>query len=457
MVEETLRSHDSAVTKPGAARDGGGDGGRSSGHSGAVTTDIRTPLARYADRLRAVTGDGHHVASPLGAWLLLALAAPAATGATRAALEEALGTDAETAATAAHALLAAPHPLVPSATAFWHRSGRASAGLDGWRGTLPASTATGVLPEQAGLDAWAREHTLGLVEAFPLTVTPQVLLVLASALATRVSWATPFEVAPADALGSGSAWAGGLRRALRSPEHGHRCWIADTTRAGTVAVHAAPARPARTADGAAGLLVVSVVAAPDVPAGDVLAAAHELAAVAADTPEGHLPARRSLFDVPLGEGPLWALREEPTRTNAPDGREERATAVLPCWSARSRHGLSAPGLGFPAVARVFGELLDEPGLEFEAAQAAMARYGRYGFEAAAVTGFAATLSLPPEGVARVAELRFGHPYAVVAVATDDRAGGAAPGPWHGVPVFSAWVADPEELPEADVADRYGDA
>ncbi|MEH0974401.1 hypothetical protein V6U77_25030 [Micromonospora sp. CPCC 205546] len=423
-----------------------------------MTTDIRTPLARYADRLHAVIGDGHHVASPLGAWLLLALAAPAATGPTRAALEEVLGTDARAAAEAAGALLGAPHPLVPSATAFWHRPGRETTGLDGWRATLPASTATGALPDQAGLDGWAREHTLGLIEAFPLTVTPDVLLVLASALATRVSWASPFEVAPADALGPGSAWAGGLRRALRSPLHGHRCWIADTARAGTVAVHVAPTQPARSADGAAGLLVVSVVAAPDVSAGDVLAAAHELATAAADTPERELPARRrSLFDVPLGEGPLWTLREEPTRTSAPDGREERVTAVLPCWSARSRHELTAPGLGSPAVARAFGELLDAPGLGFEAAQAAMARYGRYGFEAAAVTAFGATLSLSPEGVARIAELRFGHPYAVVAVATDERAGGGAPGPWQGVPVFSAWVAEPEELPEADVADRQGDA
>ncbi|MGK5523163.1 hypothetical protein ACSNN9_27915, partial [Micromonospora sp. URMC 107] len=182
-----------------------------------MTTDIRTPLARYADRLHAVIGDGHHVASPLGAWLLLALAAPAAAGPTRATLEEVLGVDVDTAATAAGALLAAPHPLVPSATALWHRPGVETAGLDGWRAGLPGSTATGALPDQAGLDAWAREHTLGLIEAFPLTVTPQVLLVLASALATRVSWVDPFEVAPADALGSGSAWAGGLRRALRSP------------------------------------------------------------------------------------------------------------------------------------------------------------------------------------------------------------------------------------------------
>ncbi|MER7416945.1 hypothetical protein ABT346_09200 [Micromonospora peucetia] len=405
-----------------------------------MTTDISTPLAHYADRLHAVIGDGHHVASPLGAWLLLALAAPAATGSTRAALEEVLGTDVATAAEAAHALLAEPHPLVRSATAFWHRPGSGTAGLDGWRATLPEPTATGPLPDQDRLDAWAREHTLGLIEEFPLTVTPQVLLVLGSALATRVSWTDPFEVAPAGALGSHSAWAGGLSRVLRSPKYGHRCWIADTARAGTVAVHAAGAR---TGDGAAGLLVVSVAAAPDVPAGDVLAAAHEMATAAAGAPEHDLPAqRRSLFDVPLGEGPLWTLREEQTRTYAPDGREELVTAVLPCWSARSRHDLTAPGLGFSAVAGVFGELLESPGLGYEAAQAAMARYGRYGFEAAAITAFASSVSLPPEGVARIAELRFGHPYAVVAVATDSPAGGAT-GPWHGVPVFLRLGRRPE--------------
>jgi hypothetical protein len=53
-------------------------------------------------------------------------------------------------------------------------------------------------------------------------------------------------------------------------------------------------------------------------------------------------------------------------------------------------------------------------------------------------------------VARVAELRFGHPYAVVAVATDRRVGGT--GPWHGVPVFSGWVAEPDDVAAADLAD-----
>jgi hypothetical protein len=55
---------------------------------------------------------------------------------------------------------------------------------------------------------------------------------------------------------------------------------------------------------------------------------------------------------------------------------------------------------------------------------------------------------------REAELRFGHPYAVVAVTTDPGAGdaaGAGAGQrslWHGLPVFCAWVSQPEDATDA---------
>lgn len=428
-----------------AGEDAGPDGG---GQSGGMTTDLHGPLRAYAERLHATIGDRHHVASPLGAWLLLALSGAAADSdpatapeTALRALAEALGTDLTSATEVARRLLDAPHPLVASATALWDRQGRGTDGTTGWRAVLPATTAVGALPDQAGLDAWAREHTDGLIETFPLKVSPDVVFALASALATRISWADPFEVADARALGPGSPWARGLRRVLRSPSHGHRCAIATTTRAGDVIMHAAPAQ---AADGA-GLVVLSVAAAPQVPPAEVLAAAYDLSAGAAD---GAQPAgSRSLFDLPLGETPLWTLSEERVRTRARDGREERHNAVLPCWSARSEHDLSAEPLGFPAATAALAGALAQPVQGFEARQVAMARYGRYGFEAAAVTGMFGLTSLPPEGVARTAELRFGHPYAVVAVATDSKADGST-GPWHGVPVFSAWVADPEELPDS---------
>ncbi|MEU1646910.1 hypothetical protein ABZ422_23535 [Micromonospora zamorensis] len=437
-----------------------------------MTTDLHGPLSAYAARLHATVGDRHHVASPLGAWLLLAVCAteqadtepadtepaesnpaaedaagegPSADGPAAEDLAHALGTDLASAAEVARVLLDAPHPLVRSATALWRRAGRSDGGSAAWRAALPRTTDVGELPDQAGLDAWAREHTDGLIDTFPLKVSPNVVFALASALATRVSWATPFDVADAGALGAGSPWARGLRRALRSPSHGHRCAIVSTERLGDVIMHAAPAQ---TTDGA-GLVVLSVAADPQVPSSEVLAVAYDLSVGAAD---GAQPAgARSLFDLPLGDAPLWTVREERVRTRARDGREERHNAVLPCWSARSEHDLTAPTLGFKAASTMLAKALAQPIESFDARQVAMARFGRYGFEAAAVTGMFGLTSLPPEGVARTAELRFGHPYAVVAVATDTRADGVT-GPWHGVPVFSAWVTEPDELPEADAAD-----
>lgn len=341
---------------------------------------------------------------------------------------------------------------MPSASALWHRPGYDTAGLSDWRATLPRATEIGPLPEQAAADAWARERTLGLIEKFPVDLSPEVVLVLASALATRVSWEEPFRIAPASTLGPDSAWATRLTRVLRSPEYGHRAFIATTKRAGEVIVHVAPAKSDTSRSACAGLSVVSVAAAPDVPAVDVLAAAYELAPT---VDRDHPPGRRSLFDLPLGATPLWTIREERVLTYAADGREERYSAVLPCWSAHSTHDLGAPHLGFSAAADALATLLGIVDFSFVARQAAMARYSRYGFEAAAITALAIGMSLPPAGVARIAELRFGHPYAVVAVATDtgrDADGPSVPGPWHGVPVFSAWVREPEDLPEAEAVD-----
>ncbi|MEW2429533.1 hypothetical protein AB0877_16105 [Micromonospora sp. NPDC047644] len=408
-----------------------------------MSSDLHGPLSAYAARLHATVGDGHHVASPLGAWLLLAVCATTATDGEGPVdeLAHALGTDLSSAADAARALLEIPHPLIGAATALWHRAGQGDGGAAAWRAALPRTTDVGALPDQAGLDTWAREHTLGLIETFPLQVEANTVFILASALATRVSWATPFDVTDARALGAGSPWAGHLRRALRSPSHGHRCHIVSTARAGDVIVHAAPAQ---TADGA-GLVVLSVAAAPQMPPAEVLAVAYDLSAGAADgvPPEGS----RSLFDLPLGGTPLWTVTEERVRTHARDGREERHQAVLPCWSARNDHDLTASALGFPAAATTLATALALRMTDFDARQTAVARFDRYGFEAAAVTGMFGRTSLPPEGVARTAELRFGHPYAVVAVATDRRPDGST-GPWHGLPAFSAWVAEPEDVPEA---------
>ncbi len=280
------------------------------------TAELTAAVSRYAERFHAVAGSAHHVASPLGGWLVLALAAPAAAGENRALLDEVLGVPVDLAAEAADRLLDEPHPVVASAVAAWHQRAAETNALRGWLAGLPDAVERGDVPTQAMADAWARDRTKGMIEAFPIRITPLVVLVLASALATKVSWQRPFEVVPAVALGD-SPWATALQRVLRSPESGHDCYIAQTDRAGRVAVH--------TARDELGLAVTSVIAATEVATADVLAAAHEAAA--------GTTARTSLFDLPLGDAPLWTIAEAPSHRG---GRQEDCVAVLPAWSARSR-------------------------------------------------------------------------------------------------------------------------
>ena len=403
----------------------------------ADTSLLAGPVARYAARLHAIAGPRHHVVSPLGAWLLLALAGPAAAGPDRDALTEVLGCDVGSAASAAADLLADPHPLVASAAATWTARGfEGTPEFRRWLHGLPAEVSTGALPGQPALDAWAREHTFGLIDTFPLDADSAVL-VLATALATKVSWERPFVLAPASALGSASPWSRELGQVLRTPRgpdvRGHLQFIAMTPDDGDVIVHCATA--------AGGLGVVSVAAPPEVPAGRVLAIAYDIAHRLA---VGAHVARRDLASLPLGDGPLWSLQE----VMAPaDG----CTAVLPAWSASTRQDLTDPTLGFAAAVRGLVPRAEQWG----ARQAAMARYSQTGFEAAAATAMVARVAARLPVRHRMAELRFGIPYAVVAIATEEGAGRngppAAAGPWTGLPVFSAWVSQPEDADTDDPA------
>jgi len=292
-------------------------------------------LNRYANRVHALVGARHHVASPLGAWLIVALAGTAGDGAEVSELTEALGAEPAAAADLASRLVQDPHPLVGCGAALWHRVGQDSARFAAWRTSLPSEIETGDIPSQEALDAWAELHTRGLINEFPLTITPQTVLVMATALATKVSWDRPFDLIDATALGPASSWSSALRQVLAAPPGGlsHQQFITETARAGAVAVHMAKAR--------GGLTVTSVIAGHEVETGDVLAAAHTIATTEAVEPNSVV--RRSLFDLPLGDSDQWRITEEPAQT-PPNGRDERCEAVLPAWSAKTDLDLGGPAL-----------------------------------------------------------------------------------------------------------------
>lgn len=387
--------------------------------------------------------DGASVSSPLGVWLLLAACASAADGDHRAALEEALGCPAEEAGELLGAFMSAPPPALEAAIAVWVSVADATDALARWVRGLPPVVASGFMPTQQEANAWAEKNTLGLIKSFPLEIDEATRIVLASALATKVSWLVPFDVVQAsEHLREGSPWRGMVQRLLWASRPDGLAMIAETRAAGLVAVHQAVAKE--------DLTVISVSADADAPRAAVLDAAHEIAASAR---QGSPPAECSLFELPLGTGHSWQITERETRSFTAGERIERiAGASLPAWQVKSELDLQASELFATAPAlEVMRELIGpRPDDETQAVQAAVASFTRYGFEAAAVTAFAvrtAALALPQEtGIERAATLRFDHPYAAVAIAgTPTPVGPADPHPsFAGLPLFSAWIQQPEE-------------
>ena len=386
---------------------------------------IRDAVASYGGRFHRLLGDEHDAASPLGAWLLLALVAPAADAGLRARLTDVLGCDIDDAFEAATELLRDPHPELVLGSAIWHDPAYATDRLVGLLQRLSPPADAGPIPSQADVDAWARERTLGLIEKFPIDVEigDPLGVLLATAIAAKVSWEVPFVLAEPTAaeLPTAAGFAG--LPLLHGP--GSAAWqgFVDTD-AGLVAAFSA-----RSQDG---LLVTSAVGEPSAAAAGVLDAAQQIAIAVAS---GRPPVARSLFELPLGDGPSWRITEQ---TISYTGRDERYEVLLPAWETRSEHNLlDQPDLGFADAGRVLIALLKPaPGYYAEAKQSAMARYTREGFEAAAVTALGvrvASAQLPQDGPVRTARIEFTRPHAVVAAT-------AGNGLWDGLPVFAAWVA-----------------
>lgn len=377
--------------------------------------DVGPLITRYARCFCRVHAGLHSVTSPLGAWLLLALVAPVARGADREQLEEALGTDAKHARQALEDLMAAPPEVINAALALWGPADLARL----WSGRMPSEVEIGPIPSQAQADTWARNHTDGMIERFPADLSGMAA-VLASALATRISWLRPFGVTDAGQLRS--PWSKRVCDALTVA--GHSAYLADAEGVGTVGVH--------TAVGTGELHVTSVIASRGASFQAVLAAAHD---IACREVTGSRVRRRQLCDLPLGDGEFWTI------TEGARGREDDVRVVMPAWQVSSDHDLTAdPALGFGAAGQALAVALKGTA-DTRARQSAVARYGRYGFEAAAVTAIAVRGAVVSRLPSRSATLRFGHPYAVVAVAGGRR----RRDPWAGVPVFAAWVSEPAEV------------
>ena len=321
------------------------------------------------------------------------------------------------------ALLASPHPAVVSALAWWispeARSGEA---IRGRLGRLPREVGVGELPSQAGADEWVAEHTLGLIDRFPIELDAETLMVLVSALATRVSWAEPFALVPSTELGGSGPWATSLNEVLVSRPWSHSVYLS-ASRVGLLGVHRVYATD--------GLEVYSVIGPPEVSAADLIAAwLSEPDRKACD-----------LFELPVGDGHAWSLAEIEGQAGM-----TRTSAVLPAWTASSTVDLlSDPSFGVGEAMAILNAELPPSAQRAAARQIACAEYSRTGFAAAALTSQAIARGVPSRGPERHLTVRFNRPFAVFAYAVHYRGPRIEPlSPWHGLPVFSGWITEPTD-------------
>lgn len=368
---------------------------------------VARAITQYAARCRDQLDQAiAPVVSHAGLWLLLASVAEHVADDDRAALEQTLGMPADEASAATRRLLAEPHPTLAAAVGAWAADDV----------TTPIEVERPV-PDQTVLDAWASQHTRGLIDSFPLQVDELTRVVLATALVLEPRWTESL-------VTEGSQ---GLRL------HGGLQTIVETTAAGPVVV----AKP-YSEDG---IDVVSVRAHPRVPPAQVWQAVDEVVAMLDDGALWHaeiadgLPERGHSWRATTVRRDLLASELQRLPTDA-EGQPQLWTSRLPSWSARDSIDLGAA----PGVAEVGSALTpEEPAAATEVRQVVRAEFDADGFKAAAVTAMVRVGSAPQFVRAQVrrVDLDLLGSHAVVAVAR----GGA----WEGVPLVSAWVPGPNYM------------
>ncbi|WP_327117889.1 hypothetical protein OHB12_08850 [Nocardia sp. NBC_01730] len=370
----------------------------------------------------AVAGDDDFVVSGAGVWPLLALLAAAADGPARSELEAAVGVSADAAHAAALRTLdiLADAVDVSATLGIWIR--RDLPLHDDWLHALPTGTVD-LLTGQAALDEWTRRHTGGLIDRFPVPVTSETLLVLATALAAKTSWRVPFH--DTVMVPEAGPWQGLRLAALARADN-------DPT---DVAVLDGPRPVTRVLVTGRADVDVHLLVGSDSPA-DVLA-------VGSAALGGLVPYRTGLDAGPVAPG--LTMRQE-------FGFAQRDTlhVRLPPFAIRSKHDLIARAELFGLRAATdagrghFPRISPVPLSIEQGAQDVLAEFTRDGFEATAVTALMAAPGAAPASPSRrhttVLEVTFDRPFGFLAVHRPT-----------GLAVAAGWVANPSEAPSPALA------
>ena len=375
----------------------------------AISPAVRatnTLTARWCARM----GAEDFVLSGAGLWPLLALLASAADEEARAELAEALGRPADTAQREALELIDVLRTGVSTTAALGLWTRKDIPLHEEWASGLPEGV-VGTLTDQAALDQWASDETDGLIDRFPLELTPDILVVLASALAARVKWRKPFDASPRQD-----------RVSWDDPGEPDQQWLSRTTYklADAAVLDSVVTRIVVEGDGD---VDVHLLLGDQEPA-DVLAAGlRELSGEA----EVRLAAE-------LG-GPGLDVRRISS-----SGRRDMLSLRLPSFEIRAKHDLMKHVDLFGLRSLTESDTSHLPLLSpvplsvSRGVQDVLARFFAEGFEAAAVTAFGMVLgSAPPEERYEITyvDVTFDRPFGFIAVHRPSR-----------LAVVAGWVSSP---------------
>jgi serine protease inhibitor len=388
-----------------------------------VVKAVNELTSRWAQTLTP----GNTVVSGLGLWPLLALLATAADEPGRTELASAAGVDPATAASQAVDLVTTIEGAsdLHAALGVWvHEQLKLSESFDSVVPAALTGRLTGdLVRDKAKLDAWAAQHTDGLIRQMPLEVTPDLAVVLASALSLRTTWTRPFNEQVRRVYDG--PWAGGSWHWLdRTDRDLDALRLYDDPAAGTLSVI--------TVQGDADVDVLLGVGAPQARQSDVLAG---LITASAEPGAGRPGTELVRAGRPKQEV-APAVRIATTTSRVPDLK-----LSLPSFSVEVEHDLLAQrdlfGLATvssdPGSSGHFSAISPEPLMVGQAKQTVLARFFATGFEAAAVTAMGMRLTSMPMEQERRLEVELNRPFGFVAVHRESR-----------LPVVAGWIAHPTE-------------
>lgn len=359
----------------------------------------------------------NYISSPLGLWLLVALQG---AGRRNEALEAFLGTPSLIAyETAVELIKTAPEDL-HIATGFWINELLEQNIVNDWIEPFSKELVNihKTLPTKEELDIWADENTKGIIKEFPMEeVKPDLIIILANALAVKIDWDKPFDPLPVSNTKLAN-W--GVKNVLHEDFTNFkpfRFYRVDEE------LYCSYTKNIRT-----GINVTSVIATnPTVNQLKVVKVAEMI------TNNSLTPL--TMEEILLLEGEESEVLSITRRMTSSGGKY--GSVVLPAWDAKGDFDLKDMPFEFgKIIAKELTDRIEGPH-DIEGHQSAVAKFHKAGFEAAAITYFANRAgAIPPmnKSESLLIRINFTHSFAAIAYYEDDQ-----DSIWNNLPIFSSWI------------------